>query len=232
MTRAIHRPSSARGTAHHGWLDARHTFSFADYYDRDHQGFRALRVLNEDRIAPGRGFGMHPHRDMEIVTYVVAGTLAHRDSLGNAGEIGPGQVQAMSAGTGVTHSEVNPDPDAPVHLLQIWIHPDRAGHAPRYAEWRPAGIAGPLTLVASPDGADGSCAIHADARMYVGHLASGTALAHPASSARGYWVQLIAGAMRVNGVPLAIGDGLALEHTDTTDFVAGVDAHFLLFDLA
>ena len=227
------RPSSARGHADHGWLDTFHTFSFADYHDPAHTSFRSLRVINEDRVAPGQGFGTHPHRDMEILTYIVAGRLAHRDSMGNGREIAAGQLQAMSAGTGITHSEFNPSRTDPVHLLQIWLLPDRRGHTPRYAEWSPsAGETPALTLLASPDGRDGSAAIHQDVRLYLVKLDGPTALTHPLSPGRAAWLQLVSGSLVVNGQRLAAGDGAALEDEGALTLETATGAEALLFDLA
>src|SRR5207244_11005755 len=166
------RPAEERGHANHGWLDSHHTFSFADYHDERHMGFRALRVINEDRVEPGRGFGTHSHRDMEIVTYVLEGELEHRDSMGTGSVIRPGEVQRMSAGTGVLHSEVNPSRSKPVHLLQIWILPERRGIKPEY-EQKTFPDTGKLRLVASHDGADGSLTIHQDTKLFAGTLRNG-----------------------------------------------------------
>ena len=227
------RPSAARGHADHGWLDTFHTFSFADYHDPAHMGFRGLRVINEDRVAPGMGFGTHPHRDMEILTYILAGRLAHKDSMGNGREITPGQLQAMSAGTGITHSEFNPSRTDPVHLLQIWLLPDRKGHTPRYAEWSPrAGENGALTLLASPDGRDGSAAIHQDARLYLVKLPAAAALTHPLAAGRAVWVQVMRGSLTLNGHTLVAGDGAAVESESALALHATADAEALLFDLA
>lgn len=183
------RKSADRGIADHGWLLAKHTFSFADYYDEAHMGFRSLRVINEDRVQPGQGFGTHPHHDMEILTYIISGQLSHKDSMGNGPTIKPGEVQAMTAGTGVTHSEFNASSSEPVHLLQIWIVPERRKLAPSYAEWLPANrVDKPLTLVASRDGAEESVVIHQDARMYLGDFKKGTAVNF---EGRHLWFQLI-----------------------------------------
>ncbi len=226
------RPSAARGHADHGWLETFHTFSFADYHDPAHMGFRDLRVINEDRVAPGMGFGTHPHRDMEILTYIVAGRLAHRDSMGHGREITAGQLQAMSAGTGITHSELNPSRTEPVHLLQIWLLPDRRGHPPSYAEWSPtAGENAALTLLASPDGREGSTAIHQDARLYLVKLDAPGALTHPLSAGRAAWLQLIRGALTANGRSLTPGDGAALEDEAALTLNTATSAEALLFDL-
>lgn len=227
------RPSAARGHADHGWLDTFHTFSFADYHDPAHMGFRSLRVINEDRVAPGMGFGTHPHRDMEILTYIVAGRLAHKDSMGNGREIAAGQLQAMSAGTGLTHSEFNPSRTDPVHLLQIWLLPDRRGRTPRYSEWSPrAGENPALTLLASPDGRDGSAAIHQDALLYLVKLDHPAAFTHRLSAGRAAWLQLIRGTLTLNGQPLAAGDGAAVEGEASLALDTATAAEALLFDLA
>ena len=227
------RPASARGHADHGWLDTFHTFSFADYHDPAHMGLRSLRVINEDRVAPGMGFGTHPHRDMEILTYILAGRLAHKDSMGHGREIAAGQLQAMSAGTGITHSEFNPSRTEPVHLLQIWLLPDRRGHTPRYAEWSPRVGENPaLTLLASPDGREGSAPIHQDALLYLVKLdGSGALLTHPLSPGRAAWLQLMRGTLTVNGQPLTVGDGAAVENEAALALCASSHAEALLFDL-
>ena len=227
------RPSAARGHADHGWLETFHTFSFADYHDPAHMGFRGLRVINEDRVAPGMGFGTHPHRDMEILTYILAGRLAHKDSMGNGREITVGQLQAMSAGTGITHSEFNPSPTDPVHLLQIWLLPDRKGHPPRYAEWSPReGENGALTLLASPDGREGSAAIHQDARLFLVKLPAAAELTQPLAAGRAAWLQVMRGGLMLNGHALAAGDGAAVESESALALRATADAEALLFDLA
>ena len=227
------RPSAARGHADHGWLDTFHTFSFADYHDPAHLSFRSLRVINEDRVAPGQGFGTHPHRDMEILTYILSGRLAHKDSIGNGREIAAGQLQAMSAGTGITHSEFNPSRTDPVHLLQIWLLPDRRGHTPRYAEWSPrAGENPALTLLASPDGRDGSAAIHQDARLYLVKLDGPATVTHPLAPSRATWLQLMRGKLAVNGQPLTAGDGVAVEGEARLTLDEATGAEALLFDLA
>ena len=227
------RPSAARGHADHGWLDTFHTFSFADYHDPAHMGFRALRVINEDRVAPGMGFGTHPHRDMEILTYILAGRLAHKDSMGHGREITPGQLQAMSAGTGITHSEFNPSRTDSVHLLQIWLLPDRKAHTPRYAEWSPrAGENGALTLLASPDGREGSAAIHQDARLYLVKLGAAAAVTHPLATGRAAWLQVMRGGLTLNGHALAAGDGAAVESESALALHASAETEALLFDLA
>jgi hypothetical protein len=229
------RRATERGHFDHGWLDTAHTFSFAGYQDEAHMGFRALRVINEDRVAPGQGFGSHGHRDMEILSYVLSGRLAHRDSTGGGGVLAPGEVQRMSAGTGVTHSEFNGSDAEPVHFLQIWLLPDRRGHAPSY-EQRPVPAAarqGQLALVASPDGAQGSATIHQDARVYAVQLAEGQRAALPLAEGRHGWVQVARGEVALNGRPLQAGDGAAL--TDERDLELtgrGPGGEVLVFDLA
>src|SRR5512135_3077450 len=230
------RRSEERGHFDHGWLDTRHTFSFADYHDERFMGFRALRVVNEDRVRPGQGFGTHGHRDMEILSYVLEGELAHRDSTGGQGSLVPGEVQRMSAGTGVRHSEFNGSEDEPVHFLQIWLLPDRAGHAPGYEQkaFPDAGKRGALRLVASPDGADGSLTVHQDARVYATLLARGEAVERPIAPGRHAWVQVARGEATVNGTPLRAGDGAALSE-EAAVRIAGAGeglAELLLFDLA
>lgn len=227
------RRAEERGHADHGWLDSRHTFSFADYHDPAQMGFRSLRVINEDRVAPGRGFGTHPHRDMEIFSYVLAGTLEHRDSMGNTRQLQPGQIQLMSAGRGITHSEVNPSPEVPVHLLQIWIRPRERGLAPRYTEWHPGpdDAAIPKVLVISPDGREGSATIHQDADIYRLRLQPGQTVAHLLRPGRGAWLQVARGALALDGVTLAAGDGASTDQPGTLTFTAATPAEALLFDL-
>ena len=233
------RKSSERGHADHGWLVSKHSFSFADYHDPAHMGFGNLRVINEDRIAPGSGFGTHGHRDMEIVSYVLDGELAHRDSIGTGaspgagGVIRPGDVQRMSAGTGVLHSEFNHAPAATTHFLQIWIEPARRGIAPGYEQrhFDATEKRGRLRLVASPDGRDGSVTIHADASIWSG-LFDGAERAELAlDPARKTWVQVARGSVEVNGRRLETGDGLALEGERALAVAGGNDAEILVFDL-
>ena len=230
------RRSEERGHFDHGWLDTRHTFSFADYHDERFMGFRALRVVNEDRVRPGQGFGTHGHRDMEILSYVVEGELAHRDSTGGQGSLVPGEVQRMSAGTGVRHSEFNGSQDEPVHFLQIWLQPDRAGHAPGYEQkaFPDPERRGALRLVASPDGAEGSLTVHQDARVYATLLAGGEAVERPIAPGRHAWVQVARGEAVVNGTRLRAGDGAALSEEAAVRIAGGGDglAELLLFDLA
>jgi redox-sensitive bicupin YhaK (pirin superfamily) len=228
------RRSEDRGHFDHGWLDTRHTFSFADYRDPRHMGFRSLRVVNEDRVEPGQGFGTHPHRDMEILTYVLEGELAHRDSLGNGSTIRPGDVQRMTAGTGVTHSEFNGSRIAPVHFLQVWILPERAGLLPGYEQRRfpEDETLGRLRLVASPDGADGSLTVHQDARVLAARLASGEAVAHRLAPGRHAWVQVARGEVDLAGHRLSAGDGAALSGEAEVRLRGLADAEVLVFDLA
>ncbi len=228
------RRADERGGANHGWLDTRHTFSFAHYYDPAHMGFRALRVINEDKVAPGEGFPAHPHRDMEIITYVLDGALEHRDSMGNGSVIRPGEVQRMSAGTGVTHSEYNHSPAEPVHFLQIWIVPDTARVQPSY-EQRAFSVeqrTNALVPLASPDGAGGAVPIHQDVTLYGTLLGAGKRVSHALAPGRHAWIHVARGRAEVNGAPVAAGDGVAI--SDLTDItLAGVDdAEILLFDLA
>lgn len=227
------RKSDDRGFVDHGWLKARHTFSFADYFDRLHMGFRVLRVINEDRIAAGKGFGTHPHHDMEIITYVIEGALEHRDSMGNGSIIRPGEVQYMSAGRGVTHSEFNPSKSEETHLLQIWILTAEKGAPPRYAQQRlPQPRPGELTLIASPDGANGSIAIRQSAKLFVGKLESNESLTVPFTRGRYGWVQVVRGNLTVNGIALSQGDGAAISEEGELNWVAGAGGtECLFFDL-
>ena len=228
------RPAKERGHFDHGWLDTYHSFSFSEYLDPSHMGFRSLRVINEDRVDPRAGFPPHSHRDMEIITYVLAGALAHKDSMGNGSVIRPGDVQRMSAGTGVTHSEANGSETEPVHLLQIWILPEKRGITPSYEEKRfsPEEKRGRLRLVASRDGADGSVTIHQDARVYASLLDPGQTVRHTLDRGRGAWLHLVAGAATVNGAALATGDGAAIQNEGTLEIHAGEPTELLLFDLA
>ena len=233
------RKSDDRGRFDHGWLDTRHTFSFAGYHDPEHMGFGELRVINEDRVQPGEGFGRHGHRDMEIVSWVLDGELAHRDSTGGGGVLRPGEVQRMSAGTGVQHSEFNGSRERPVHFLQIWILPDREGYAPSYEqrEIPEAARRGGLALIASPDGAEGSTTIHQDARVYATLLAAGERVRHPLAPGRRAWVQVARGSLAVNGRALAAGDGAALTDEAAIELEgrggadAGAASEALVFDL-
>jgi redox-sensitive bicupin YhaK (pirin superfamily) len=232
MTFTIRRAED-RGHADHGWLDSWHTFSFADYHDPAHMGFRALRVINEDFVQPGTGFPPHPHRDMEIFSYIVGGAIAHQDSMGNARVLRPGEIQLMSAGTGVTHSEFNPSRDEPLHLLQIWILPARRGLRPSYSEWKPdaATVSQPDVVVISPDGRDGSAVIHQDVVVRRLRLARGTAAAHAVAPGRAMWLQAIRGALDVGGAQLRPGDAIATEAAGAVAIAATADCEALLFDL-
>jgi len=225
------RQAADRGHADHGWLDTRHTFSFGGYYDARFLGFRVLRVINEDRVAPGQGFPTHAHRDMEIISYVLEGGLEHRDSLGTGSVIRPGDVQRMSAGTGVRHSELNASTSEPVHFLQIWIEPATTGIAPGYEQkaFSDEDKRGRLRLVASPDGADGSVTIHQDVRVYATRLAPGLEVVHRLAPGRHAWVQVARGALSLGG--LGEGDGAAVSDESTLKLVGGKDAEALVFDL-
>lgn len=226
------RRASARGHADHGWLDSFHTFSFANYHDPDHMGFRALRVINDDTVAPGMGFGAHGHQDMEIISYVLDGELAHRDSMGNGSVIRPGEVQRMSAGTGVRHSEMNPSRTEPVHFLQIWIIPDRRGHAPSYEQiaFSEGERRGALRLVASPDGADGSVTIHQDVRVFAGLFARGESATHVVAPGRHAWIHVARGNAQVAGTELSAGDAVSTSAPGDLS-ITGDDAEVLVFDL-
>ncbi len=227
------RRAAERGHARHGWLDSHHTFSFADYYDEKHMGFRGLRVINDDHVAPGKGFGTHPHRDMEIISYVLDGALAHKDSMGTGATIRPGDVQRMSAGTGVMHSEFNASRDAEVHFLQIWILPSKRNLTPSYEQktFSDADKRGKLVLVASPDGRDGSITIHADARVYAGVFGSGETAEVALADGRGAWLHVARGAVRVGGQELRDGDGIAIENERAVR-VEGIESgEVLVFDL-
>jgi redox-sensitive bicupin YhaK (pirin superfamily) len=233
--------SSDRGYADHGWLKSFHSFSFADYYDPARMGFGALRVINEDRVAPGRGFGTHGHRDMEIISYVLSGELAHKDSMGN-GEVGgansgvirPGDVQRMSAGTGVMHSEFNHAKDETTHFLQIWIMPDRRGIAPSYEQkhFDPASKRGKLRLVAANDGADGAVTIHADAKLYAGLFDGAESAELALDLTRLAYIHVVRGSLNVNGQDLMAGDALQVREASRLTLSAGKDAEVLVFDLA
>ncbi len=227
------RPSRQRGHAQHGWLDSWHTFSFADYHDPKHMGFRALRVINDDRIAPGMGFGTHPHRDMEIVTYILDGALEHRDSLGTGSVIRPGDAQRMSAGSGIRHSEFNASPTDEVHLLQIWIVPSQSNLVPSYEQKSLVQRDGALTVVASPDGRDGSVTLHQDASLYVAHLRPGDRVQHSLAPGRHLWIHVARGASRIHGHDLHEGDGLSVSDEGSVVLLGGdTQGEVLLFDLA
>ncbi|MBI1814807.1 MAG: pirin family protein [Deltaproteobacteria bacterium] len=225
------RPAAARGHFDFGWLDTQHTFSFGEYHDPQHMSFRVLRVINEDRVQPGRGFGTHPHQDMEIVTYVLAGALEHRDSLGNGSIIRPGDVQRMSAGTGVTHSEYNSSQSEPVHLLQIWITPERRGLAPSYEQTHFADTRNALQLLASHDGRDGSVTVHQDVAILAARLDVRQAVTYSVALKRHAWVQVARGTATLNDHRLAAGDGAAASDERSLRVGATQDAEVLLFDL-
>ncbi len=228
------RRAGERGYADHGWLRSFHTFSFADYYAPAHMGFRSLRVINEDRVEGGKGFGTHPHRDMEIISYVLSGELQHKDSMGTGSVIRPGDVQRMSAGTGVTHSEFNASPTEEVHFLQIWILPDARGHAPSYEQkhFTEAERQGKLRLVASSDGADGSLTIHQDARLFAGLLAPGERVSQVLAPARYAWLHVARGKVVVAGHELAAGDAAAFEESGEISIQGSEPSEILLFDLS
>lgn len=230
------RKSNERGHANHGWLDAHHTFSFANYYDSAHMGFRSLRVFNEDRIAPGRGFGAHPHEDMEILTYVLEGKLAHKDSMGHLEVLGPNEIQRMSAGTGVVHSEFNGSDSEPVHLLQIWIEPKSSGTAPSYEQlsFRPEEKRNKFKLLASQELEAGVAQINQDASLSVAEISPGQALNYELGQGRHAWVHVVAGNVTLNGNELTTGDAAAVSREQTLELAAMGDenSEVLVFDLA
>lgn len=228
------RQAAERGHADHGWLDTWHTFSFAEYQDPRHLRFRSLRVMNEDRVAPGRGFGTHPHRDMEIVTYVLSGALEHKDSMGNGEVLRPGEFQRMTAGTGITHREFNPSNDEPVHLYQIWLYPERPGLTPSYEQksFPVADRINQLRLVAARDAAEGSLTIHTDARIYLALMTASGEVRHELAPGRHAWLQVLSGSVLVNGICLATSDGLAVSDETALRINAETDAEVMLFDLA
>lgn len=228
------RRASDRGLADHGWLRSFHTFSFADYYDPQHMGFRALRVINEDRVQPGRGFGTHAHRDMEIVSYVLQGALEHEDSMGTGSVIRPGEVQRMSAGTGVTHSEYNASKREPVHFLQIWIVPRERGLQPSYEQkaFAPETRRGTLRLVASPDGRDGSLTIHQDVNLFAGLVAGEQRLRHEVPPGRHAWIHVATGSVEIAGERLAAGDAAAFDEPGAVEIRSVDGGEVLVFDLA
>jgi len=227
------RKAEERGHANHGWLDTYHTFSFADYQDPREMGFGPLRVINDDKVQPGQGFGTHGHRDMEIITYVLDGALEHKDSMGNGSIIRPGNVQRMSAGTGVRHSEFNPSRDKGVHLLQIWIEPKITGVKPGYEEkqFGPAEKKGQLRLIASPDGREGSVTIYQDAYVYASMLEDKDAVTHRLAPGRRAYVHVARGAVKINGTPLKGGDGVRIENESSIELKDAREAEVLLFDL-
>lgn len=222
-----------RGHANHGWLDTRHTFSFASYQDPQHMRFRSLRVMNEDIVAPGQGFGTHPHHDMEIVTYVLEGALEHKDSMGNGEVLRPGEFQRMSAGTGITHSEFNPSSAEPVHLYQIWLLPERQGIEPSYEQkqFPQEERRNQLRLVAAPNAEHGSLLIHQDARIYLSSLDEGKQVSHAVKPGRHAWLQVLRGAISLNGHDLAASDGAAVSEEPLLTVVASKPAEIMLFDL-
>ena len=226
--------AAERGRTRIDWLDSRHSFSFGDYYDPSRMGFRALRVINEDRVAPGRGFETHSHRDMEIVSYVLGGALEHRDSLGTGSRIRPGDVQRMSAGTGITHSEFNPSAAEPVHFLQIWVLPERGGLAPSYEQrhFAPELRRGVLRLLASPDGREESVRIHQDVHLYGALLEPGERVSHALAAGRHAFVQVARGRVTLSGTALAAGDGAALSSEPSIELAADEASEVLVFDLA
>ena len=226
------RKANERGHAEHGWLDTYHTFSFADYYDPQWMGFRSLRVINDDLVMPGQGFGTHPHRDMEIITYILSGALEHKDSMANGRVIRPGEVQYMAAGTGVQHSEFNPSKDEAVHLLQIWILPDAKGLKPRYAEKSlKDAVAGTLHLVTSKTGRDGSIAINQNADLWLAKLDTGNRVTHKLAPGRHAWVHVAEGEVSLNGKKLSGGDAAAVSEENALELSATKPAQVLLFDL-
>ena len=227
------RQANGRGHANHGWLDTYHTFSFGSYRDPQHMGFRSLRVMNEDLVEPGQGFGTHPHQDMEIVTYVLEGALEHKDSMGNGEVLRPGEFQRMSAGTGITHSEFNPSDTEPVHLYQIWLFPQRKGIEPSYEQKRFSEEErhNRLRLVASQDAADGSLLIHQDAQIYLSSLDEGKQVTHTIPAGRHAWLQVLRGAVSVNGHKLSTSDGAAVSNQSELQIVATQPAEVMLFDL-
>ncbi|HKN28579.1 MAG TPA: pirin family protein [Roseiarcus sp.] len=231
--KSVIRKSEERGTANFGWLDSKHSFSFGGYYDPRHMGFGPLRVINEDRVAPGGGFPTHPHRDMEIISYVVEGGLAHRDSTGTSSVIRPGDVQRMSAGTGGRHSEYNASETEPVHFLQIWIIPEKQGLRPSYEQktFSAEEKRGKLRLVGSRDGREGSVTIHQDVDLYATRLEAGENVSHRMSAGRGAWVQVVDGELTVNGEALKAGDGVAISGTDDVRLEARAATEALLFDM-
>lgn len=228
------RKSSARGHANHGWLDSNFSFSFAEYYDPQHMHFRSLRVINEDHIAPSRGFPMHPHDNMEIFSYVLKGALEHKDNMGNGSVLRPGEIQLMSAGTGVLHSEFNPQKNLETHMLQIWILPGKKDLKPGYTEWKPdpARAGDAKVLVISPDGREGSATIHSDADIYRVRLSVAAQTTHNLRAGRGAWIQVMRGSLSLNGTVLNTGDAAHLERAGELTMTATDDAEALLFDLA
>lgn len=228
------RKAEERGHANHGWLDSHHTFSFANYYDPKHMGFRTLRVINEDRVSPSNGFGTHGHRDMEIITYVLEGALEHKDSIGTGSVIQPGEVQRMSAGTGILHSEFNHSQTQPVHFLQIWLLPEKKGLSPSYEQrnFSPAKTPGKLHLVAARDGRENAVTVHQDVDLYAAVLKEGDRISHTLQPQRHAWVQVARGTITLNSLPLNTSDGAAISEETDVVIEATKDAEILLFDLA
>ena len=227
------RPAAARGTANFGWLDSRHTFSFGRYYDPAHMGFGPLRVINEDKVKPGAGFDTHGHRDMEIISYVLEGELAHKDSIGTGSVIRPGDVQRMTAGSGIHHSEFNNSNQKPVHFLQIWIEPEQIGLTPGYEQkhFEPSSVQDQWRVVVNPTGADGALKVHQDMRLLVSKLGTGKSLAYDIAGKRTAWVQVARGAVTINELALAQGDGVAISDLGKITLHANEDSEILLFDL-
>lgn len=228
------RKASDRGHFNHGWLDTYHTFSFGEYQDPQHMHFRTLRVMNEDRVAPGQGFGMHPHRDMEIVTYVLSGALEHKDSMGHGEVLRPGEFQRMSAGTGILHSEFNPSPTEPVHLYQIWLFPQSKGIAPSYEQraFPEVEKRGRLRIVASPDGRDGSLMIHQDALIFLSLLDADQQVGYELAPGRHAWLQVLQGTVEVSGHTLSAGDGVAVSDERRLSVLAAEPSELMLFELS
>lgn len=228
------RPAAERGTSNFGWLDSRHSFSFGEYHDPRHMGFRSLRVINDDRVAAGAGFGRHPHRDMEIFSYVLEGALKHEDSLGSGSTVGAGEVQKMSAGTGILHSELNPSPSQALHFLQVWILPERKGLPPSYEQkgFSEADKRGRVALIGSRDGRLGSIRFNQDVAIFASILGTGETVRHEVAAGRGAWVQVARGSVTVNGVRLDEGDGAAAVDEPAVTLAGVSDAEVLLFDLA
>lgn len=227
------RKAAERGHADHGWLDTWHTFSFADYYDPAHHSFRVLRVMNDDKVAPGQGFGTHPHRDMEIVTYVLEGELAHKDSMGHQATLTPGEVQRITAGSGIQHSEFNPSATKPVHFYQIWLMPDAKGHTPSYAQkpFPKAGRTGRWQTIVSKDGREDSITIQQDAVIQLAELANGQTIKKSFAPGRYGWLQLLRGQATVNGIPMAAGDGIAIAEEKEINVATQGSAEVMFFDL-
>ncbi|PKR51893.1 pirin family protein [Thalassospira marina] len=226
------RKSDERGRANFGWLDSNHSFSFGHYYDRNHMGWGPLRVINEDRVIAGAGFDPHPHRDMEIISYVIDGALEHKDSIGNGSVIRPGRLQRMSAGTGIRHSEYNSSKTDPVHFLQIWIVPEEQGIAPGYEEKDIAAASNDLQLIGSRSGRDGSITIHQDVDLYTAHLSAGSSVDHTLENGRIAWLQMINGTLALGDTTLNAGDGAAIAQEDILKLQARTDIEALLFDMA